>query len=76
MAPIARFAELGATEIPVSTFGTVRVAVPLMPVRVAVMVVEPVVTAVARPAALIVATAAAEEDQLTDEVMLAVEPSL
>ena len=75
-APIARFAEVGAIEIPVSDFGTVRVAVPLTPLRVAVIVVEPGATAVAIPDALTVAKARFEEDQLTVELTFAAEPSL
>jgi hypothetical protein len=56
--------------------GTVRVAVPLMPLTVAVMVIEPVATAVARPDELIVATAALEDAQAAVAVTSAVEPSL
>lgn len=54
----------------------VRVAVPLMPSTVAVSVVAPEATPVARPALLMVATAVAELVQVTAEVTLLVEPSL
>ena len=47
-----------------------------MPLRVAVMAVEPAATAVALPLAFTIATAGVEEDQLTDEVTFAMEPSL
>jgi hypothetical protein len=55
---------------------TVRLAVPLTPPSVAVTVVAPEATAVARPPVLIVAVAVAELVQVTAEVILRVEPSL
>jgi hypothetical protein len=56
--------------------GTVSVAVPLTPLRDAVIVVDPDATPVATPAALTVATVVAELLQAAVEVTLAVEPSL
>jgi hypothetical protein len=44
---------------------TVSVAVPVMVPDVAVMVEDPVATLVAKPAALIAATATAEDDHVT-----------
>jgi hypothetical protein len=56
--------------------GTVMVALPLTPVTVAVILVEPEARAVARPAALMVATAGVEDTQAALGVTSAVEPSL
>jgi hypothetical protein len=55
---------------------TVSMAVPLTAPSVAVTVVAPEATAVARPPVLIVAVAVAELVQVTAEVILRVEPSL
>ena len=80
VAPAAIEAVSGATAIEVTVTGgacdTVTVAVPLTPVRVAVTVVEPELSAVATPAALMVATAGFEETQVALVVTFAVEPSL
>jgi hypothetical protein len=56
--------------------GTVTAAVALTPLTVAVTVVEPVVSAVASPAALMLATAGFEDTQVALVVTFAVEPSL
>ena len=70
----------GVTAMDVSVGGgaevTVRLAVPFTPLSDAVMVVDPEATAVARPAALMVATPVVELVQVTVEVMFCVEPSL
>jgi hypothetical protein len=55
---------------------TARFALPLTPLRVAVTVAEPEARAVARPAALIFATAAFDVVQATVVVTFAVELSL
>jgi len=55
---------------------TVRDAVPLMPLRDAVIVDEPAATPVARPAEVMVAVAVLEDVQVTVAVMVLVEPSL
>ena len=55
---------------------TVSVAVPLTPVTVAVMVVDPAATPVARPAALIVATFVFALTHVAVEVTFFVDPSL
>jgi hypothetical protein len=55
---------------------TVSTADPLMEPEVAVIVAMPTATALATPAALIVATLAAEEDQATEVVRLDVVPLL
>ena len=55
---------------------TVRIAVPLTPLSVAVMLVDPAATAVARPAALMVATLVFALIQVAVEVTLAVVPLL
>ncbi|HZP04488.1 MAG TPA: hypothetical protein VFB43_06275 [Terracidiphilus sp.] len=55
---------------------TLSPAVPFMPFNDAVMVLEPAATPVARPDALIVATAGLEDVHVADEVTFAVEPSL
>lgn len=64
--------------IPVSVGAavTVRVALPLTPFTVAVMLAVPTATAVASPDVLTVATEVLEELQVADEVTEAVEPSL
>ena len=54
----------------------VRAAVPLTPLRAAVMVEDPAATPVARPAALMVAIEVLEEVQVAVDVMLPVVPSL
>jgi hypothetical protein len=56
--------------------GTVRPVLAVTPLRAAVMVDVPAPAAVARPAALIVATAVSELLHVTVEVMLPVLPSL
>jgi hypothetical protein len=56
--------------------GTVTAAVPLTPVMVAVTVVEPELSAVASPAALMLATAGFEDTHAALVVTSAVEPSL
>jgi hypothetical protein len=66
-----------AIEVRVFTAtGTVTLALPLTPSRVAVMVAEPEDCAVASPAELIFATAAFEVVQATVAVTSAVELSL
>jgi hypothetical protein len=55
---------------------TVSVVVPLIAPSVAVMVVDPAATAVARPAALMVAVAVEELAQVTEAVRFCVDPSL
>jgi hypothetical protein len=55
---------------------TVRVVVPLTPLRVAEMVAVPAARPVARPAVLMLALAVLLEDQVTLLVILAVELSL
>jgi hypothetical protein len=55
---------------------TVSAAVPLMPLTVAVTVLDPAATPIASPAALIVATVVPELVQVAVEVTFAVEPSL
>jgi hypothetical protein len=77
--PAAIVEAAGVTAIEVSVFTgavTVRLAVPLTPPRVAVIVVVPAATAVARPAALMVATVALELAHVAVLVTTAVEPSL
>ena len=54
---------------------TVRVAVPDLPLKAAVMVAEPAATAVARPLLLIVAADVGSEVQVTCEVMSRLVPS-
>lgn len=58
-----------------AAYCTVRVAVPMTPLKVAVMVVVPDDIAVARPELLIVATPVLLEFQVTEEVMSPNEPS-
>jgi hypothetical protein len=55
---------------------TVRVAVPLTPLTIAVMVVDPAATPVARPAALMVATFVFALTHVAVEVTFFVDPSL
>lgn len=62
---MAGFAGVTATEV---TVAVVRVVDPEMPVNVALMVVLPTVAAVVIPAALIAATAASEDAQVTRPV--------
>lgn len=64
--------------IPVSVGAavTVRVALPLTPFTVAVMLAVPTATAVASPDVLTVATEVLDELQVADVVTEAVEPSL
>lgn len=79
VAPTAMLVAAGVTamEVRVATGAeTVTAAVALTPVRVAVTVVEPVVSAVASPAALMFATAGFEDTQVALVVTFAVEPSL
>jgi hypothetical protein len=69
----------GMTAIDVTvrvTTPTLRVAVPLMPFREAVIVVDPDCTAVASPVAVIVATAALADVQVTVALTSAVVLSL
>jgi hypothetical protein len=54
---------------------TVRVAVPVLPLKAAVMVEEPAATPVARPLPLIVATVAFDELQVTCAVISRLVPS-
>ncbi len=72
-------ADAGVTAMEVSVGDedavTVRLAVAVAPLSVAVMVVDPAESAVARPAALMVATAVEELVQATEEVRFCVEPS-
>jgi hypothetical protein len=77
--PATMLAVAGVTAMLDSVFATavtVSVAVPLTPLSDAVMVVAPAATPVARPAALMVAAAVLELDHVTEDVMLALEPSL
>jgi hypothetical protein len=67
----------GVRAMDASVFAvTARAAVPLTPLTVAVIVVVPAETAVARPAALMVATPALELAHVAVLVTTAVEPSL
>lgn len=75
--PAATLAVAGETAIAVSVFAvTASVAVPLTPPTEAVIVVEPMATPVAKPAALMVAAETVELDQAAVEVTLPVDPSL
>ena len=76
--PLAIEAAVGATAIDCSVAAvTVSTAVfEVTPLSEAVMLLVPVPTPEARPEALIVATLAVPEVQLTDEVRFCVEPSL
>lgn len=70
------FAGVTAIDVNVATAAvTVRLAVPVTPLRAAVMVADPAAMPVARPAALMVATLVSELVHVTEEVTLAVEPS-
>jgi hypothetical protein len=74
---IAEFAGVTAIEVrigPVPAL-TVRIVLPVFPLRVAEMVLAPALTPVAPPAALIVATPVFEDDQVTWLVMSFVLPS-
>jgi len=55
--------------------GTVMVALPVTPLRVAVMAAEPAVSAEARPVEVTFAMAGLEDVQVADVVTFAVEPS-
>jgi hypothetical protein len=66
----------GVTAIDTSAVVTVRLAAPLMEPEVACIVVLPLATALATPAALIVATAMFVELHVTELVRLDVLPSL
>ena len=78
--PLAIEAETGVTDIDVSVAAvTVKVVEPEMLPNVALIVVDPAATGVARPlepaALLIVAAAVLEEFQVADVVRFCVEPS-
>ena len=75
MAPTAMVGVAGVTEMEVRIGVTVSVAVPVTPLRVAVMVVEPAATPVARPAAT-VATAGLALVQVAVAVTFPIVPSL
>ena len=77
VAPVAKLAGLGVTAMDEMVLAvTVSAAAPLTLPDVAVMVEVPAATAVARPAALMVAVAVLELDHVTVLLMLAVELSL
>ena len=77
VAPNCTDGALGEIAIAVSDFGsTVSVALPVTPLSVAVMVLEPAATAVALPVVFTVATAGEEEVQVTVELTFAVDLSL
>ncbi|HUA91776.1 MAG TPA: hypothetical protein VL991_04370 [Terracidiphilus sp.] len=79
MAPTVRVALGGVTAIAVTVGAagvTVKAAVDVTPLAEAVMVAEPAAAAVARPEALMVATAVLEELQVTPEVSGPVVPLL
>jgi len=79
LALTAMLAVAGVTAIEDSVGAvvvTLRDAVPLMPLRDAVMVDDPAATPVARPAELMVAVAVLEDVQVTVEVMVLVDSSL
>ena len=68
----------GGSEVLVTTRGacwTVRVVEPVMPLRVAEMVVEPITAPVASPVPLTVAAVVFEEDQLAWDVTATLLPS-
>ena len=68
---VEREAELGDIAIEVRTGGvTCNVAVPEMEPDVALIVIEPTASPVARPALLILATDVFEDDHVTEVVML------
>jgi hypothetical protein len=66
--PFAVQPEQLIVRVPPPVVLTVNVVTPLMPLSAAVIVVVPVPPAVASPEALMVATLAAEDVQVTDEV--------
>jgi hypothetical protein len=71
------FAGVTAIELSVFAFAvTVSGVVPVTPLSVAVTLLEPAATPVARPVELIVAIAALAVAQVTVVLMFAVEPSL
>jgi hypothetical protein len=72
MEPVAGLIATALTVFAV----TVKVMVPLMPVKSAVMEAVPELTPVARPALLMATTGVLLEDQVAVEVMLAVVPLL
>ena len=72
---MAKSPGLGVIAIDVID-ATVRAAVPLTPLKVAVMVVDPEATALASPLELTVAVAVLELDQFAVLLTFAVEPSL
>jgi hypothetical protein len=75
--PVATLGVGGVTAMDDTVFAvTVSAAVPLMPLTVAVIVVEPAATPVARPAALTVAVAVLEELHVAVAVTFPLEPSL
>lgn len=75
--PLAMLGSTGVTVIEVSAAArTVSAVVPVMLPEVALIVVLPAVTAVARPVASIVATPVFDEAQAADAVRLAVVPSV
>jgi hypothetical protein len=76
---MAKLGEAGVIAMDLTVFVTavtVSAAVPLTPLKVAVMVLEPAATAVARPDALIVAAAVLELVHAAVVLTLAVELSL
>jgi hypothetical protein len=75
VAPTAMLAGLGVTEMD-ERRGTFSVALPLTPLSEAVMAVVPGATAVARPAALTIATAGTAAVQVAVAVTFFVVPSL
>jgi len=76
VAPTALLAVAGVTAIEDRVAAvTVRVAVPILPLKAAVMVVVPAATAVARPLLLIVATPVLDELQVTCAVISRLVPS-
>lgn len=79
MAPAVMLWVAGVTAMEEMVTGaavTVRAVLPLTPVRVAVIVAEPVATALAMPDEFTVATDAAELVHVTAVLILAVELSL
>jgi hypothetical protein len=76
VAPTRIVALEGDTAMEVRAAATLRVALPLIPLRVADTVVEPASIPFANPLALTVATDWLAAAQVAEEVMSAVEPSL
>ena len=75
--PLAIVGFAGVTAIDVTTAAvTVSVVVPLTLPEVAVIVVDPAASVVARPVVEIVATAMFDEVQVTEPVRFCVEPSV